>query len=792
MEELFLKILNMSITATYVLLAVLVLRLILKRAPKWISYALWSLVLFRLVCPISISSTLSVFGRIGKTTSTGGGMEHIPVDISMAAIPQVDIGTTGMNAATPAASANPMQTLIFIGTCIWLAAIGVMLIYSVVSYLRLKHSMMDATLVSGNIYETDNISSPFVCGLIKPKIYLPIGLSGNEREYVLRHEQTHISRRDYIIKPLAFLVLSVHWFNPFMWLAFILMSRDLEMSCDEKVVSGLDSEGKVGYSSVLIQLAMKRPIFAGSPVAFGESGAKGRIKNVLNYKKPAFWVLIAAVAVVIVSTACLLTNPAKTLTANSFTTVSQHPKATEWASFMDSSFDSMTVLDLRTGTETTYNDYEKILSIIDAIKNMEISEQPEKEQVKPGGFTYNITLANASDTVLITVPYFSVSNEEYDSAIYIAKDTGKVISDIENILERKEATVPNGIEIFIWKDNNQIKFSVFQGIGTPRTEDDIYNGSMVFSDIADVNNALEAYRTDYMQISIRQMKIVDFTKSEMESLADRLKVPTGNYSVGIGGYVPEDTDAIETSDTGIRTIEGVTYTNDLDEAVKLALLQKNQGRYFRGECSGEGHIILGQKEEFDITTVYALTMYGEYGFENGNFTKVSGSGIIPAVFTFTNSENGFACTKMEEPEDGARYGDSIRRLFPPEYLDRVLSPTNNDSQDLKSQERSYASGYLKKIGRNAEIGNYGDFEHILLNDVGVSVEVSNSINDKQYANYPYWIGNREALENGIRYVYEMSYNEKEHEIVFMKYEYDTKKTVELIRLDSITGAQLPD
>lgn len=321
MEELFLKILNMSITATYVLIAVLVLRLILKRAPKWISYALWSLVLFRLVCPVSISSAFSVFGRIGKTTSTGGGLEHIPENIGMMAVPQVDIGTTSINsvinnalpAATPAASANPMQILIFTGACVWLTGIALMLIYSIVSYLRLKRRMMDATLLSGNIFETDKISSPFVCGFINPKIYLPVGLSGNEKDYVLRHEKTHIARKDHLIKPLAFLVLSVHWFNPFMWLAFILMSRDLEMSCDEKVLSGLDSEGKVGYSSALIQLAMKRPIFAGSPLAFGESGTKGRIKNVLNYKKPAFWVLFAAVAVVIVSTACLLTNPAKTL-----------------------------------------------------------------------------------------------------------------------------------------------------------------------------------------------------------------------------------------------------------------------------------------------------------------------------------------------------------------------------------------------------------------------------------------------------------------------------------------------
>jgi beta-lactamase regulating signal transducer with metallopeptidase domain len=320
MEELFLKVLNMSITATYVLIAVLVLRLLLKRVSKWISYSLWSLVLFRLVCPISLSSAFSIFGRLGKAASTGSGIEHIPMDIGMMAAPLVDIGVTSANtvinhvlpAATPAASVNPMQILLFIGTCIWLAGFALMLIYSVISYLRLKNRMREATLLSGNVFVTDKIASPFVCGLIKPKIYLPFGLSENERDYVLRHEKTHIARRDHLIKPLAFFVLSVHWFNPFIWLAFILMSRDLEMSCDEKVVSKLDPEGKAGYSTALVHLAIKRPILAGSPLAFGESGAKGRVKNVLNYKKPAFWVLVIAVAAVVLAALCLLTNPSNT------------------------------------------------------------------------------------------------------------------------------------------------------------------------------------------------------------------------------------------------------------------------------------------------------------------------------------------------------------------------------------------------------------------------------------------------------------------------------------------------
>lgn len=240
-------------------------------------------------------------------------------------------------------------------------------------------------------------------------------------------------------------------------------------------------------------------------------------------------------------------------------------------------------------------------------------------------------------------------------------------------------------------------------------------------------------------------------------------------------------------------VENVIVNYKLDEAVGSAILQENQDSYSSGECNVEGHIILGYVEDSGTTTVYALTMYGYYGFQNGYFTKVSGSGVIPTVFTFKDSENGYICTKVEEPEDGEGYSDSLKKLFPSVYHPRIFAEWKSDSLDLKSQEQAYAASYLKKIGRDAKIGDYGDFGYYtLLTDVGVSVEVDNSTNTLQFCDYPWWIGNREVLENGIRYVYEMSYNDKEHEIVFKKYEYDTNKVIELIRLDSITGSQLPN
>lgn len=321
MVEVFLKILNMSITASYVFIAVLILRLLLRRAPKRISYMLWSVLLFRLVCPVSFSSVFSLFNFFNAPIADSGGIEYISKGNGLTVVPQIRSDaiyfsktvSPMITQAVEITSANPMQVFLSIGTWVWLVGMVVMFIYSVVSYLRLKRRVSTATLLNGNVFETDEISSPFVYGFFKPKIYLPVGINETEREYVLLHERTHILRKDHIIKPLAFFALSIHWFNPLMWLAFCLMSRDMEMSCDERVVCELDHEGKVLYGETLLRLAIRRPILAGSPLAFGESTTKSRIKNVLHYKKPAFWLVCTAVLVVAIGMIFLLANPAQSL-----------------------------------------------------------------------------------------------------------------------------------------------------------------------------------------------------------------------------------------------------------------------------------------------------------------------------------------------------------------------------------------------------------------------------------------------------------------------------------------------
>jgi len=319
MTTLFTTILNMSLTASYVSLAVIAVRILFKKMPKIFSLALWLSVLLRLVCPFSFRSDLSLLNFLNPNAQiNAGSLKYIPNTIGFMQHPTVDLGVNEINnvvnallpAATPAASVNPMQIIILIGSTIWVIGIALLLIYSIISYLKVIHNVKTATLVSGNIFETDSITTPFVCGFIKPKIFIPVGMSENESSYILAHEQTHIKRLDYLVKPFAFLVLIIHWFNPLMWLSFTLMSKDMEMSCDESVLKKMGNAIKGSYSNSLFSLSVQRSgLRVGSPLAFGESNIKSRIKNILTYKKPAFWAVVFAIIVTTFLIVVFTTNP---------------------------------------------------------------------------------------------------------------------------------------------------------------------------------------------------------------------------------------------------------------------------------------------------------------------------------------------------------------------------------------------------------------------------------------------------------------------------------------------------
>lgn len=309
MAEIFQKALNMSIAAGWLILAVIALRLLLRRAPKRFRLLLWAVVGLRLALPWSIESALSLIPS-AQTLPEGIMLERAPVlDTGISALNgAINPGFTAAFTPELGASANPLQVLLPIAAALWMLGAAAMLLWALVSWLRLRKRVREAVRLEENVYECE-IASPFVLGLFRPRIYLPFSLENGERELVLAHERAHITAGDHIIKPLGWLLLAAHWYNPLVWLAYALFCRDIELACDERVVHGLSLSDRADYSQALLDLSRPRGGVRACPLAFGESSVKGRVKSVLSYKKPAFWLVLLAVVVCVGAAVCFLTDP---------------------------------------------------------------------------------------------------------------------------------------------------------------------------------------------------------------------------------------------------------------------------------------------------------------------------------------------------------------------------------------------------------------------------------------------------------------------------------------------------
>lgn len=311
MSGIFLKLLNLSISASWLVLVVLALRLVLKRAPKWVNVLLWGMVALRLMLPFSIESALSLIPS-AETVSP----EVVQFDPAPTITSGVEFIDNAVNpslsesfAAAPLASVNPLYVWTYLAGWVWLIGLAAMLLYALVSYLRLRRCVRASIPLRENIYVCDEVPSPFILGIVHPRIYLPSALDEAQRGSVLSHERAHLARRDHWWKPLGFALLAVYWFNPLLWLAYTLLCRDIELACDERVLRGMDAGQVKAYSSALLACSVPRRMIAACPLAFGEVGVGARVKNALRYKKPAFWVIAASVIVCIVVAVCFLTNP---------------------------------------------------------------------------------------------------------------------------------------------------------------------------------------------------------------------------------------------------------------------------------------------------------------------------------------------------------------------------------------------------------------------------------------------------------------------------------------------------
>ena len=310
MDDVFLKLVNLSISASWLILTALVLRFVLKKAPKWVMPLLWGVVALRLVCPFSIESALSLIPSAETIPSEIMTETREPVLYEQATLDIVTNPTLPSAAEVPVGVSRQQAQVDFnIYSVLWLAGMAALLVHALVSAGKLKRKLATAILLRDNIYESEFVDSPFVFGVVKPNIYLPMHMDEGTAAHVIAHEHAHLARRDHWWKVLGYLVLALHWFNPLVWVAYILFCRDIELACDEKVVKGLDGAARADYSQALLSCAAPRRAVAACPLAFGEGNIKTRVKSALHYEKPAFWVAAAAVLAVVIVAVCFLTNP---------------------------------------------------------------------------------------------------------------------------------------------------------------------------------------------------------------------------------------------------------------------------------------------------------------------------------------------------------------------------------------------------------------------------------------------------------------------------------------------------
>ena len=317
MTEIFIKLLNMSIAASWLVLCVIALRLVFKKAPRWTMCVLWAMVAIRLLCPFSIESALSLVPSA----------ETVPETIVHSESPEIHTGIEYFNstvnpiiseglAPIPESRVNPMEIIGAAASVIWVAGMAAMAVYATVSYVKIRKRAGEALEEEKGVWICDRVDTPFILGVFRPRIILPSDLPEGDRQYVIAHEKAHIKRLDHIWKPLGFLLLTVYWFNPLLWVAYILLCRDIETACDEKVIKSFGEEAKAPYANALINCSASKRLITACPLAFGETGVKSRIRSVLSYKKPAFWIIAVAVVASVVLAVCFLTDPSSVKSKN--------------------------------------------------------------------------------------------------------------------------------------------------------------------------------------------------------------------------------------------------------------------------------------------------------------------------------------------------------------------------------------------------------------------------------------------------------------------------------------------
>ena len=674
MADIFLKVVNMSISACWIVLAIVLLRIILKKAPKWINCLLWGIAGLRLVMPFSLESIFSLIPSAEfipqelvhshssvdvKGTEILNYVGNNPVSVELG----ISDGSLVFNEITApdCPSINPLLISTYIASIVWIVGIIALLVYTLVSFLRLKQKIGTAVLLRDNIYQGEAVVSPFVLGIIKPKIYLPFNMSEQDMEHVIAHEQAHLRRKDHLWKPLGFLILTLHWFNPLVWLGYILLCRDIELACDEKVVKELNNEQRADYSQALLSCSVNRRMVAACPVAFGEVGVKNRVKSVLNYKKPAFWVIAVAIVLCIVLAFGFLTNPKNTSVFNSkyetgkclYSDVVSAEKETKTNNVVYSITSNGTVYrTFEDGTTEELGELTETDFTADALKET-LNKQGEKIDLGKTKNAYEIlnedgkyVVFQKSNGTVYLVSFFSDGNIMNVFKLKRTGDYEEVIPHIENEYTTIISYATFDVDGDGKDENCALTYGptsglftiVFTAIEVGEEEPEYINtfnlkysgGRPEFYKSQNGEIKLKCY-DDIWENGSDRTEVV-FLDIEIENENDNIVLKDGNEAIAYWG------------EQGVEPSEFLKKINAIETAVGEAILKENNGKYFIKERNKkeypsakgfEAHEILHymKNEEKQTLTVYAIALYEEFNLENGKVVSV-GSGATPVEIVF--------------------------------------------------------------------------------------------------------------------------------------------------------------
>ncbi len=746
-KSLFHIILNMSITSSVVIFTVLFIRIFFKKLPKVFSYALWFFVLFRLLCPVTIESSVSIFNLFAKESNTASVMEPVPYNIGYQETPEVNLYippvTATVNqslpASTPYASINPMQFLMFLTELLWCIGMGLLLLTGSFSALRLKLILRTACRVKDNIYTAEALTSPFVYGIISPKIYLPANLSEAEKEYIILHEQTHIKRFDHFLKLLWHIALCIHWFNPLVWISFRLMERDMEMSCDEAVIKIMGEEIKAAYSTSLFQMSCRKKSLKSyliTPLAFGETGLKRRVKNILSYKQPVLWITSVSVTIILLIAVTLLTNP-------------KHDNKTDIDKITKEQSESSQ--DISEATAVTAEPIPDSSS-----DNLENNFSQHSEQKKDsintdniGTTTYQITSFNRLEgappvdvTILIsdeTIDYLNRLILQLSAISYYRPGTDPELLDRYYRITATSEDSAKDYYVFskegntyiqIGKSGNQIPLSLKDymilsyllqpNLNTAQVVEDnleiMLSTPLPYSNTAlVVQKIIDKYPLEYENIlkygdAALSYMLTCFQKGEGDTLKAELMMLLSNEILGDRS---NSAAASLTPTEWFRTLKIIpaaalpNYTYEGENPILKLVYESETEMHKNKEL---GFLILAPYiwdyySEGTRIKVFATISYSYYNLYGLNLS-VNGSSIIPVAITYRkNADGNYYQEKYEEAGDGSYFNTSIRDFCTtpesnkeiPGLADKIIDNYSNNTELQKIMEANLKE-HLKKYG----------------------------------------------------------------------------------------------